>query len=65
MEAQGATVRWVDHSGMNADAMMGRNENIPLLQICCGRAAYVSLKRPLWKDTECNPRQEAVRPKRE
>ena len=33
MEAQDATVRWVDHSGMYADAMTKRNGNIPLLQI--------------------------------
>ena len=33
MEAQGATVRWVDHGGMYADAMTKRNGNIPLLQI--------------------------------
>ena len=32
MEAQGATVRWVDHGGMYADAMTKRNGNIPLLQ---------------------------------
>jgi hypothetical protein len=32
MDAQGATVRWVDHSGMYADAMTKRNGNIPLLQ---------------------------------
>ena len=33
MEAQGPTVRWVDHGGMFADAMTKRNGNIPLLQI--------------------------------
>ena len=33
MEAQDATVRWVDHGGMYADAMTRRNGNIPLLQI--------------------------------
>ena len=33
MEAQGATVRWVDHDGMYADAMTKRNGNVPLLQI--------------------------------
>ena len=33
MEAQGATVRWVDHGGMYADAMTKRNGSIPLLQI--------------------------------
>ena len=33
MEAQGATVRWVDHGGMYVDAMTKRNGNIPLLQI--------------------------------
>ena len=33
MEAQGATVRWVDHGGMYADAMTKRNGNVPLLQI--------------------------------
>ena len=31
MEAQGPTVRWVDHSGMYADAMTKRNGNVPLL----------------------------------
>ena len=33
MEAQGATVRWVDQGGMYASAMTKRNGNIPLLQI--------------------------------
>ena len=33
MEAQGATVRWVDHSGMYVDAMTKTNGNIPLLQV--------------------------------
>ena len=33
MDAQGATVRWVDHSGMYADAMTERNGNVPLLQM--------------------------------
>ena len=33
MEAQGATVIWVDHSGMYADAMTKTNGNIPPLQI--------------------------------
>ena len=33
MEAQGATLRWVDHDGMYADAMTKRNGNVPLLQI--------------------------------
>ena len=33
MDAHGATVRWVDHSGMYADAKTKRNGNIPLLQI--------------------------------
>ena len=44
MRAQGATVRWVDHGGMYADAMR------------CGQVAYVSLRRPLsWKDTKRQP----------
>ena len=29
MDAQGASVRWVDHSGMYADAMTKRNGNVP------------------------------------
>ena len=33
MEVQGASVRWVDHGGMHADAMTKRNGNIPLPQI--------------------------------
>ena len=33
MEVQGATVRWVEHGGMYADAMTKRNGTIPLLQI--------------------------------
>ena len=33
MEVQGASVRWVDHGGMYADAMTKRNGNIPLPQI--------------------------------
>ena len=33
MDAQGATVRWVDHSGMYADAMTKKNGNVPLLQM--------------------------------
>ena len=33
MDAQRATVKCVDHSGMYADAMTNRNGNIPLLQI--------------------------------
>ena len=30
MDAQDATVRWVDHSGMYVDAMTKRNGNVPL-----------------------------------
>ena len=33
MDAQGAKVRWVDHSGMYADAMTKKNGNVPLLQM--------------------------------
>ena len=33
MDAQGATVRWVDHSGMYADAMTKRNGNVSLLRM--------------------------------
>ena len=33
MDAQGALVRWVDHSGMYADAMTKRNGDVPLLQM--------------------------------
>ena len=33
MDAQGATVRWVDHSGMYADATTKRSGNVPLLQM--------------------------------
>ena len=33
MDAQGALVRWVDHSGMYADAMTKTNGNVPLLQM--------------------------------
>ena len=33
MDAQGATVRWVDQSGMYADAMTKTNGNVPLLQM--------------------------------
>ena len=33
MDAQGATVRWVDHSGMYADEMTKKNGNVPLLQM--------------------------------
>ena len=33
MDAQGETVRWVDHSGTYADAMTKRNGNVPLLQM--------------------------------
>ena len=33
MDAQDATVRWVDHSGTRADAMTKRNGNVPLLQM--------------------------------
>ena len=33
MDAQGAMVRWVDHSGMYADAMTKKNGNVPLLQM--------------------------------
>ena len=32
LDAQNGEVRWVDHSGMYADAMTKRNGNIPLLQ---------------------------------
>ena len=30
---QGAKIRWVDHSGMYADAMTKKNGNVPLLQM--------------------------------
>ena len=33
MDAQGAMVRWVAHSGMYADAMTKKNGNVPLLQM--------------------------------
>ncbi|CAK0894143.1 unnamed protein product, partial [Prorocentrum cordatum] len=33
LDAQNGTVRWVDHSGMYADAMTKRSGNLPLLQI--------------------------------
>ena len=33
MDAQGATVRWVDHSGMYAEATTKRYGNVPLLQM--------------------------------
>ena len=33
MDAQCATVRWVDHSGMYADAMTKKNGSVPLLQM--------------------------------
>ena len=33
MDAQGALVRWVGHSGMYADAMTKKNGNVPLLQM--------------------------------
>ena len=33
MDAQGATVRWVDHSGMYADAVTKKNGDVPLLQM--------------------------------
>ena len=33
MDAQDATVRWVDHSGMYAGAMTKKNGNFPLLDI--------------------------------
>ena len=65
MEAQGATVIWVDHSGMYADAMTKTNGNIPLLRTCCGQGARASLRRLLsWRGTERNHHHEAVRPKR-
>ena len=33
MDAQGATVRWVDQSGMYAAAMTKKNGNVPLLRV--------------------------------
>ena len=33
MDVQGATVRWVDHSGMYADAVTKQNGSVPLLQM--------------------------------
>ena len=33
MDAQGVTVRWVDNSGMYADAMTKKNGDVPLLQM--------------------------------
>ena len=33
MDAQGAVVRWVDHSGTHADAMTKKNGNVPLPQM--------------------------------
>ena len=52
---------------MYADAMTGRNGNVPLLQILMRtEVAYALLRKPLfWKDTSCNPHQEAVHPRRE
>ena len=33
MDAQGATVRWVDHRNMYADPMTKKNGNVPLFQM--------------------------------
>ena len=32
LDAQDGDVRWVDHSGMYADAMTKKNGNLPLIQ---------------------------------
>ena len=44
MDAQGATVRWVDHSGMYGDAMRKRSCNIPLLQIFLGAPTITEME---------------------
>ena len=57
MEAQGATVIWVDHSGMYADAMNQKQMEIFLhSRSCCGEGARVSLRRlQSWRGTERKP----------
>ena len=75
MDAQGATVRWVDHSGMYADGMTKRNGNIPLLQtlmrtarLCITEEAAILEKHKLQPGTRSSssktltdPAEEAAR----
>ena len=66
MEAQGATVRWVDHGGMYADAMTKRNGNIPLLQILMrtGRIC-ITEEAAILERHQLQPSSRAVHPRRE
>ena len=64
MDAQGATVRWVDHSGMYANAMTKRNGNVPLLQMLMrtGRICITEESITL-RNTKRIPRQVTVHPR--
>ena len=67
MDAQGATVRWVDHSGMYADAMTEKNGNVPLLQMLM-RTGCICITEESGNPGETKiepPHHEAVRPRRE
>ena len=54
MDAQCATERWVDHSGMYADAMKKKNGSVPLLQMLMrtGRTCITEESATLEKQIE-------------
>ena len=69
MDAEDASVRWVDHSGMYVDAMTKKkNGNIPLLQIlmrtgriCTTKEAAILAKhrmQPSSRNTESKTRMD-------
>ena len=62
--AQEATVRWVDHSGMCADAMTKRNGNVPLLQMLMrtGRIC-ITEDQSRRRNTTQTPRHDTVHPR--
>ena len=66
MDAQGAMVRWVDHSGMYADAMTKRNGNVPFhcFRCSCGQDVFASPRnQSRWRNTNLIPRHETVHPR--
>ena len=64
LDAQNGEVRWVDHSGMYADAMTKRNGNIPLLQTLMrtGRVCITEEAATLEKHRQ-NPRSRSSQAK--
>ena len=61
MDAQGAKVRWVDHSGMYADAMTKKMATFRCSRCSCEQDVSASLRnQSRWRNTSQIPRHETV-----